>query len=145
MKCPKCKLENPPSAMICDCGYNFETKALNPEKALKSSLDSISNFNEVESIWKKLLWAFWGCMAIAFLRVILLVTKVSETFLVLPFAIVIWGAFIFFMLKFAMALKMKNYQIVIVLVSCFTCVFWLSFAWVYGIYINKKKEFWKER
>lgn len=26
MKCPKCKLENPPTAMICDCGYNFETQ-----------------------------------------------------------------------------------------------------------------------
>lgn len=25
MKCPNCKLENPPAALICDCGYNFET------------------------------------------------------------------------------------------------------------------------
>ncbi len=25
MLCPKCKLENPEDAMLCDCGYNFET------------------------------------------------------------------------------------------------------------------------
>src|SRR5262245_53651752 len=25
MKCPKCGLENPPSAQVCDCGYNFES------------------------------------------------------------------------------------------------------------------------
>ena len=26
MKCPNCSLENPPSAMRCDCGFNFDTK-----------------------------------------------------------------------------------------------------------------------
>ena len=25
MRCPICHLENPPEAMKCDCGYNFET------------------------------------------------------------------------------------------------------------------------
>ena len=24
MRCPKCQLENPDSALICDCGYSFE-------------------------------------------------------------------------------------------------------------------------
>lgn len=26
MVCPKCRLENPEEAMICDCGYNFESR-----------------------------------------------------------------------------------------------------------------------
>jgi hypothetical protein len=25
MECPNCKLENPPSALRCDCGYEFAT------------------------------------------------------------------------------------------------------------------------
>jgi hypothetical protein len=26
MQCPICKLENPPEAILCDCGYNFQTR-----------------------------------------------------------------------------------------------------------------------
>ena len=25
MTCPSCKLENPPSASVCDCGYQFQS------------------------------------------------------------------------------------------------------------------------
>ncbi len=28
MKCPNCGKENPDSALICDCGYNFDTKKM---------------------------------------------------------------------------------------------------------------------
>ena len=34
MKCPNCGLINPDTAMRCDCGYNFETTAIDAEKAL---------------------------------------------------------------------------------------------------------------
>ncbi len=30
MKCPNCSLENPPTSILCDCGYNFETKKNKP-------------------------------------------------------------------------------------------------------------------
>ncbi len=28
MNCPKCKLTNPPEAIRCDCGYDFNTKTM---------------------------------------------------------------------------------------------------------------------
>lgn len=28
--CPKCKLVNPPTAVLCDCGYNFQTRTRDP-------------------------------------------------------------------------------------------------------------------
>jgi len=28
--CPKCKLINEPGALVCDCGYDFETKKMQP-------------------------------------------------------------------------------------------------------------------
>jgi hypothetical protein len=30
MQCPKCGLENPPSAVWCDCGYDFQKQAMRP-------------------------------------------------------------------------------------------------------------------
>ena len=35
MRCPNCALENPPSALRCDCGYGFqEKKILGVEKRI---------------------------------------------------------------------------------------------------------------
>jgi len=30
MKCPNCRLENPPTAMWCDCGYVFKKRKVDP-------------------------------------------------------------------------------------------------------------------
>ena len=35
MKCPNCSLINPPTGMICDCGYNFKTKTGGKPKGMK--------------------------------------------------------------------------------------------------------------
>jgi hypothetical protein len=33
MKCPYCRLENPPGAETCDCGYSFKTSTRDTTKA----------------------------------------------------------------------------------------------------------------
>lgn len=41
MDCPNCKLINPPGAILCDCGYDFERRELTRERpAVKASLSS---------------------------------------------------------------------------------------------------------
>ena len=41
MKCASCGLENPPSTVRCDCGYNFQEKQLEPDKGLKEQAEGI--------------------------------------------------------------------------------------------------------
>jgi hypothetical protein len=36
MKCPNCRLENPPTAEWCDCGYVFKENKVNLDVALSS-------------------------------------------------------------------------------------------------------------
>ena len=42
MLCPTCKLENPPTAQRCDCGYDFITKSLEDSYA-RPGTDSASS------------------------------------------------------------------------------------------------------
>jgi hypothetical protein len=61
MKCPKCSLENPPTAMWCDCGYNFETKSMNQKiksNEGEASPESLVVSNEIK-IASTLSWV-WG-------------------------------------------------------------------------------------
>jgi len=41
MKCPQCGLFNPPSAMRCDCGWDFNSKTMK-ESYLKNTAPAIS-------------------------------------------------------------------------------------------------------
>jgi len=42
MDCPNCKLINPPGAILCDCGYDFERRVQTRERpAAKASLSSL--------------------------------------------------------------------------------------------------------
>lgn len=42
MKCPNCGLDNPSSALNCDCGYNFEKKQREPQ-SLKEQAERLRN------------------------------------------------------------------------------------------------------
>ena len=38
MKCSNCGLENPPSALRCDCGFNFDKGVVDPEYAQQQKI-----------------------------------------------------------------------------------------------------------
>lgn len=41
MQCPRCRLENPPTAQVCDCGYSFDGKTTLADRSPRvSALDT---------------------------------------------------------------------------------------------------------
>lgn len=51
MQCPKCKLENPPGTLRCDCGYDFQTGSVKgsllSEKEIKRNIKDPTPFQEI--------------------------------------------------------------------------------------------------
>lgn len=59
MQCPNCRLENPPSAEWCDCGYSFKTRSVERTAAVNgSSADPIKKVPSESQIVKALLTLF---------------------------------------------------------------------------------------
>jgi len=58
MKCPNCKLENPPTALRCDCGYDFPSASADRERMM-----SENNFQE--RLLKRLTWAILAIVLLA--------------------------------------------------------------------------------
>jgi hypothetical protein len=69
MKCPNCSLENHPSAMLCDCGYNFETKMKKDNKKEEVKVDL------KEHLLKILQWGLAGAIAYTIMFLIQLLLK----------------------------------------------------------------------
>jgi hypothetical protein len=78
MQCPNCKLVNPPDAMWCDCGYDFNTGQLRgvgsshgqPATVQKSSLNASTSQSVRPDLSRKLTrkeWIFLGLFAISLL------------------------------------------------------------------------------
>jgi hypothetical protein len=44
MKCPKCGLENPPTAVWCDCGYDFQKQAMRPAEQTNPELRGVGGW-----------------------------------------------------------------------------------------------------
>jgi len=52
MTCPKCKLENPPNAAICDCGYSFQGSGGHQETHyLRSIAESVDSIRKMLLLW----------------------------------------------------------------------------------------------
>lgn len=100
MQCPRCHLENPPSADVCDCGYSFvtgsyvpkvssrsETKLSGgPEKSRYFALENISRGCRVAS------WLAAILMALAGIAVLFNLTEQQKTAFGIPAAIALFGS-----------------------------------------------------
>ena len=62
MKCPNCKLENPPTALRCDCGYDFPSATAATADRWRRMM-SENNFEE--RLLKRLTWAILAIVLLA--------------------------------------------------------------------------------
>lgn len=67
MECPRCRLLNPDSAEVCDCGYNFKTgnvqksysKATAPTSGVKGGSFAASSFRTLAGLGKGIATLGW--------------------------------------------------------------------------------------
>ena len=60
MQCPRCRLENPPSAEVCDCGYSFVAgfRALQPDRSASGQRRAKTGYWFVLIPLSLLIWLF---------------------------------------------------------------------------------------
>jgi hypothetical protein len=63
MECPNCHLENPPTAINCDCGYNFQDHLIQTNKATTSA--GITTYDKVGG------WLLFLCVILTILSPII--------------------------------------------------------------------------
>ena len=66
MTCPECKLVNPPSAMVCDCGHLFDGGARNnPEYRVGQQSDLLRQVvAHLAAIRTMLRWLVWALILV---------------------------------------------------------------------------------
>jgi len=68
--CPNCGLYNPPNAMLCDCGFNFNKNELNNTEIINKNLYHKKLSNKVRIVWDGLailacvMWSLYSFFAI---------------------------------------------------------------------------------
>ena len=88
MKCPKCSLENLPSAMWCDCGYNFETTVLVPKIKSEKEIKKISLEIKITSTLSLL----WGLLTVAGTLALGIPALAQGKLLLLPLLLLLIGS-----------------------------------------------------
>ncbi len=125
MQCPNCRLENPPSSSVCDCGYDFvegiKTKPDSGIPQLKNKLVSLVIFFVIKMIVDFTANGTPAHDALIF----------GSTLI-----------FIYYLWIFSKMLDVVLYQrIIMILLGFFSVIAVIPMAWVYGIYIKKEKAF----
>lgn len=76
MKCPSCKLENPETALRCDCGYAFSLPAVQISNGREPSDPAVVNYllsidDSLRTIKRILVWWVWLGAICAFITLVI--------------------------------------------------------------------------
>lgn len=108
-KCPKCSLLNPPTVLICDCGYKFEThKKSKPIQSNETGINGnemselsarVRLASEAQPLPKMWIGVLLGiiCLVLELAGVIFLPNDESHPIVNIPFAVISYGIWIYWL------------------------------------------------